>query len=47
VVNLTPRLLTPRQAAGSQSSFETGRAQIYALIVFGGVIALVCLFSSF
>ena len=27
--------------------FETGRAQFYALIVFGGVIALVVLFGAF
>jgi NAD(P)H-quinone oxidoreductase subunit 5 len=45
VVNLTG-LLTLGSGEGLKY-FETGRAQFYALIVFGGVIALVLLFSSF
>ncbi|MCP9820505.1 NAD(P)H-quinone oxidoreductase subunit 5 [Synechococcus sp. Cruz-9H2] len=45
VVNLTG-LLTLGSGEGLKY-FETGRAQFYALIVFGGVIALVVLFSSF
>ncbi|MFM7550723.1 MAG: NAD(P)H-quinone oxidoreductase subunit 5, partial [Cyanobacteriota bacterium] len=44
VVNLTG-LLTLGSGEGLKY-FETGRAQFYALIVFGGVIALVVLFSS-
>ena len=43
VVNLTG-LLTLGSGEGLKY-FETGRAQFYALIVFGGVIALVVLFS--
>ena len=45
VVNLTG-LLTLGSGEGLKY-FETGRAQFYALIVFGGVIALVVLFGSF
>jgi NAD(P)H-quinone oxidoreductase subunit 5 len=45
VVNLTG-LLTLGSGEGLKY-FETGRAQFYALIVFGGVIAMVVLFSSF
>jgi NAD(P)H-quinone oxidoreductase subunit 5 len=45
VVNLTG-LLTLGSGEGLKY-FETGRAQFYALIVFGGVIALVVLFSAF
>ena len=45
VVNLTG-LLTLGSGEGLKY-FETGRAQFYALIVFGGVIALVLLFSAF
>ena len=45
VVNLTG-LLTLGSGEGLKY-FETGRAQFYALIVFGGVIALVALFSAF
>ena len=44
VVNLTG-LLTLGSGEGLKY-FNTGRAQFYALIVFGGVIALVVLFSS-
>jgi NAD(P)H-quinone oxidoreductase subunit 5 len=44
VVNLTG-LLTLGSGEGLKY-FETGRAQFYALIVFGGVIALVVLFGS-
>ena len=43
VVNLTG-LVTLGSGEGLKY-FETGRAQFYALIVFGGVIALVALFS--
>ena len=43
VVNLTG-LLTLGSGEGLKY-FETGRAQFYALIVFGGVIALVALFG--
>jgi NAD(P)H-quinone oxidoreductase subunit 5 len=45
VVNLTG-LLTLGSGEGLKY-FETGRAQFYALIVFGGVISLVVLFSAF
>ena len=45
VVNLTG-LLTLGSGEGLKY-FETGRVQFYALIVFGGVIALVVLFSVF
>jgi NAD(P)H-quinone oxidoreductase subunit 5 len=45
VVNLTG-LVTLGSGEGLKY-FETGRAQFYALIVFGGVIALVVLFSAF
>jgi NAD(P)H-quinone oxidoreductase subunit 5 len=45
VVNLTG-LLTLGSGEGLKY-FETGRAQFYALIVFGGVIALVVLFGAF
>ncbi len=45
VVNLTG-LLTLGSGEGLKY-FETGRAQFYALIVFGGVIALVALFGVF
>jgi NAD(P)H-quinone oxidoreductase subunit 5 len=45
VVNLTG-LMTLGSGEGLKY-FETGRAQFYALIVFGGVIALVVLFSAF
>jgi len=45
VVNLTG-LLTLGSGEGLKY-FETGRAQFYALIVFGAVIALVVLFSAF
>ena len=45
VVNLTG-LLTLGSGEGLKY-FETGRVQFYALIVFGGVIALVVLFSAF
>ena len=45
VVNLTG-LLTLGSGEGLKY-FETGRAQFYALIVFGGVIAMVVLFSAF
>ena len=44
VVNLTG-LLTLGSGEGLKY-FETGRAQFYALIVFGGVIALVALFGA-
>ena len=44
VVNLTG-LLTLGSGEGLKY-FNTGRAQFYALIVFGGVIALVVLFGS-
>ena len=44
VVNLTG-LVTLGSGEGLKY-FETGRAQFYALIVFGGVIALVVLFGS-
>ncbi|MEB3270115.1 MAG: NAD(P)H-quinone oxidoreductase subunit 5 [Synechococcus sp.] len=44
VVNLTG-LLTLGSGEGLKY-FETGRAQFYALIVFGGVLALVVLFGS-
>jgi NAD(P)H-quinone oxidoreductase subunit 5 len=44
VVNLTG-LLTLGSGEGLKY-FETGRAQFYALIVFGGVVALVVLFGS-
>ncbi|MBM5824989.1 MAG: NAD(P)H-quinone oxidoreductase subunit 5 [Cyanobacteria bacterium M_surface_10_m2_119] len=44
VVNLTG-LMTLGSGEGLKY-FETGRAQFYALIVFGGVIALVVLFGS-
>jgi NAD(P)H-quinone oxidoreductase subunit 5 len=44
VVNLTG-LLTLGSGEGLKY-FETGRAQFYALIVFGGVISLVVLFSA-
>ena len=43
VVNLTG-LLTLGSGEGLKY-FETGRAQFYALIVFGGVIAMVVLFG--
>ena len=43
VVNLTG-LLTLGSGEGLKY-FETGRAQFYALIVFGGVIGLVALFG--
>ena len=42
----SPGLLTLGRGEGLKY-FETGRAQFYALIVFGGVIALVVLFSAF
>ncbi len=45
VVNLTG-LLTLGSGEGLKY-FETGRVQFYALIVFGGVIALVVLFGAF
>jgi NAD(P)H-quinone oxidoreductase subunit 5 len=45
VVNLTG-LLTLGSGEGLKY-FETGRAQFYALMVFGGVIAMVVLFSAF
>ena len=45
VVNLTG-LLTLGSGEGLKY-FETGRAQFYALIVFGGVVALVVLFGVF
>ena len=45
VVNLTG-LLTLGSGEGLKY-FETGRVQFYALIVFGGVIALVVLFGVF
>ncbi len=45
VVNLTG-LLTLGSGEGLQSC-ETGRVQVDALIVFGGVIAMVLLFSAF
>jgi NAD(P)H-quinone oxidoreductase subunit 5 len=45
VVNLTG-LLTLGSGEGLKY-FETGRAQFYALIVFGGVISMVVLFSAF
>ncbi|HYP03487.1 MAG TPA: NAD(P)H-quinone oxidoreductase subunit 5 [Cyanobium sp.] len=45
VVNLTG-LLTLGSGEGLKY-FETGRVQFYALIVFGGVIAMVLLFSAF
>jgi NAD(P)H-quinone oxidoreductase subunit 5 len=45
VVNLTG-LLTLGSGEGLKY-FETGRVQFYALIVFGGVIGLVLLFSAF
>jgi NAD(P)H-quinone oxidoreductase subunit 5 len=45
VVNLTG-LITLGSGEGLKY-FETGRAQFYALIVFGGVIALVVLFGAF
>jgi NAD(P)H-quinone oxidoreductase subunit 5 len=45
VVNLTG-LLTLGSGEGLKY-FETGRAQFYALIVFGGVVAMVVLFSAF
>ena len=45
VVNLTG-LLTLGSGEGLKY-FETGRAQFYALIVFGGVVALVALFGVF
>jgi len=45
VVNLTG-LLTLGSGEGLKY-FETGRVQFYALIVFGGVIAMVVLFSAF
>jgi len=45
VVNLTG-LLTLGSGEGLKY-FETGRAQFYALIVFGGVIAMVVLFGVF
>ncbi len=45
VVNLTG-LLTLGSGEGLKY-FETGRAQFYALIVFGGVIGLVLLFGAF
>ena len=44
VVNLTG-LLTLGSGEGLKY-FETGRAQFYALIVFGGVIGLVVIFGS-
>ena len=44
VVNLTG-LVTLGSGEGLKY-FETGRAQFYALIVFGGVIALVVLFGA-
>mgnify|MGYP001827743586 CR=1 FL=1 len=45
VVNLTG-LLTLGSGEGLKY-FETGRVQFYALIVFGGVIAMVALFGIF
>jgi NAD(P)H-quinone oxidoreductase subunit 5 len=45
VVNLTG-LLTLGSGEGLKY-FETGRAQFYALIVFGGVVGLVVLFGAF
>jgi NAD(P)H-quinone oxidoreductase subunit 5 len=45
VVNLTG-LLTLCSGEGLKS-FETGRVQFNALIVCGGVIAIVLLFSTF
>jgi NAD(P)H-quinone oxidoreductase subunit 5 len=45
VVNLTG-LVTLGSGEGLKY-FETGRAQFYALIVFGGVVALVVLFGAF
>ena len=44
VVNLTG-LLTLGSGEGLKY-FETGRAQFYALVVFGGVIALIALFLA-
>jgi len=44
VVNLTG-LLTLGSGEGLKH-FETGRAQFYALVIFGGIIALVVLFES-
>jgi len=45
-VESTSGLLTLGSGEGLKY-FETGRAQFYALIVFGGVVALVVLFSAF